>query len=258
MTKLVGILNLTPDSFYDGGQYNQVDTAVNRIEELIAQGAQVVDIGGQSTKPHAIRITSGEELQRVQPLFEVLPVLCDSYPEVEFSIDTFYGSVAREAIKAGCTIINDVSGFSDPAILSLLQEHKNVTGVLMYSRREHNKSPCAMKQYFSFRLRELEALGCTNVYLDPGLGFGMGALLNTQVLTSLDELQALGKPLFLGPSHKSFSPAFASDLDFERKNDYLDAVVYSGYKDVDYLRVHDVSLCGEAVALGKKLQKNSS
>jgi dihydropteroate synthase len=211
---VMGILNVTPDSFADGGRHNQLDAAVARGLEMIAEGVDIIDIGGESTRPGAERVNEEEELQRTIPVIEkIAPLLAKT--DVKISIDTMRASVAEAAIEAGATIINDVSaGQSDTRMLSTAAQLK-VPYIAMHWRG-HSKemnSKAIYKDVVAETLSELEnriqvalseGVKKENLIIDPGLGFAKEADHNWAIIDAIDRFVDLGFPVLVGGSRKRF------------------------------------------------------
>jgi dihydropteroate synthase len=211
---VMGILNVTPDSFADGGRHNQLDAAVARGLEMIAEGVDIIDIGGESTRPGAERVDEQEELQRTIPVIEkIAPLIAKT--DVKISIDTMRASVAEAAIKAGASIINDVSaGQSDTRMLSTAAQ-LNVPFIAMHWRG-HSKdmnSKAIYKDVVAETISELEdriqvalstGVAKENLIIDPGLGFAKDADHNWAIIEAIDRFVDLGFPVLVGGSRKRF------------------------------------------------------
>ena len=207
---VMGILNVTPDSFADGGRHNDLDTAVKHAQQMIAEGVDIIDIGGESTKPGADRVPEAEELNRVIPVIKAL-----AKEKVVISIDTMRACTARAAIEAGAHIINDVSGgLADPEMLSTAAQLK-VPYIAMHWRG-HSKDMNSLATYDNvvtdviseLRTRIKEALEAgisgDNLIIDPGLGFAKDAHHNWEIIDSIDQFVALGYRVLVGGSRKRF------------------------------------------------------
>jgi dihydropteroate synthase len=210
-TLVMGIINFTPDSFADGGKYFKVADALGRAKEMIEEGVDIIDIGGESTKPGAERITEEEEAARVLPLLEqVIPL------GVDLSIDTTRSAIARKAIELGVKYVNDVSGgLADPKMYELIANNPKVQYVIMHWRA-HSKN---MQEYAHYVdvvkevKEELEERITTaievgvdpdQIIIDPGIGFSKSAQHNWELLKNLDRLSLLGYPILIGASRKRF------------------------------------------------------
>lgn len=209
---LMGILNVTPDSFSDGGLWLDPESAFARGEEMVRQGATIIDVGGESTRPGAQPVAAEEELRRVVP---VIRELVDRLPDVTISIDTAKAVVAKAAIEAGATYVNDVTAFTgDPEMLPVVAGHPHVRCCLMHMQGEprtmqhepaYGDVVADVEEYLRRRLEEVVEHGVPvdRVDLDPGIGFGKRIEHNLRLLQHLDRLVAIGPPVVLGASRKS-------------------------------------------------------
>ena len=243
-TYLVGILNRTPDSFSDGGEYSVMDTAVRRVYKMVAEGAAIVDIGGESTRPGHTPVSTEEEIRRVVPLIEMIRPQTDCL----ISVDTSKGTVAKAALSAGADIINDVWGLQrDPEMAAVIANHKAAC-VLM-----HNRSAEAAGQgdvvrevstFLEASVQRALSAGVREdaILLDPGLGFGKTYEENWELMRRLPELSAaLGYPLFIGASRKSMLAQLLSLPDPKtRLSGTLATTALAVQAGVDFIRVHDV------------------
>ncbi|MCU1578544.1 MAG: folP [Rhodoglobus sp.] len=245
---VMGILNVTPDSFSDGGQFAGLEQAVARGLELRAQGADVVDVGGESTRPGAGRVPAEEELDRVIPVISELVAA-----GVTVSVDTMNAATALAAADAGASIINDVSGgLADPAMYTAVVD-TGLTYVAMHWRgfstdmqqlASYGDVVADVRNELKTRLAEMTVTGIDpqKVVLDPGLGFAKTAEHNWKLLAHLDELASLGHPLLIGASRKSFLAQFAADGAPPPARDEASAIVaaLAAHAGAWGVRVHDV------------------
>jgi len=257
----MGILNVTPDSFFDGGRYAQPVQALARARQLLAEGAALIDVGACSTRPGSQPPSPEEEWQRLQPVLELLR---DELPQAIISVDTYRPFVAQKAIAAGAGIINDVSGGNlEPGMFELIAA-TNVPYILMHlkgSPFDMQKDPqyenvtAEVKTYFEERLKKLETLGAKQIILDPGFGFGKTLAHNFQLLNGLGEFAAMGYAVLAGLSRKSS----LSKLLGITKEDSLNATTVVNtialMNGASLLRVHDVKEAVEAVAVVGSLRK---
>lgn len=244
---IMGIINMTPDSFSDGGMYNQVNYAVERAGKLILEGADLIDVGGESTRPGYTRITEKEEISRVVP---VIRAIKEKY-EVPVSIDTYKSGVAREALDAGADMINDIWGFQQDEDMAALAAERDVPVCLM-----HNREHSDYKDMIPDMIRDLNicletakrnGVRAENIILDPGIGFGKTFEQNLLVMKHLDDICGLGYPVLLGTSRKSMI-GYALDLPVEEREEGTIATsVIGAMKGCSFVRVHDVR--GNARAL---------
>lgn len=239
-TWVMGILNVTPDSFSDGGLYNTVEAAVQRARQMVDEGADLIDIGGESTRPGHTKISASEEISRVLPIIrEVAQAV-----RVPLSIDTYKAETAEKAVKAGAGIINDVWGAkADPDIARVAAQY-NVPIVLMHNR-EHTRYSDIMADMIrelkeSIEIARRAGVSDEQIILDPGIGFAKTYEQNLEVMRRLDELTALGYPVLLGTSRKSFI-ARTLDLPVHERVEGTGATVCLGIeKGCCMIRVHDV------------------
>ncbi|MBX3101221.1 MAG: dihydropteroate synthase [Bacteroidetes bacterium] len=205
---VMGILNLTPDSFSDGGRYMARDAALKRTEEMLAQGAHIIDVGGYSSRPGAQEISPQEELDRVG---ETLAALLAAFPGALFSLDTFRASVAAPLLQDGVHILNDITAGADPDLLALAARyqapvvlmHMQGTPQTMQQHPEYTDVVAEVYGSLSWALQRARAAGVGDVLLDPGFGFGKTAAHNYALMDALAQFNGLGCPLLIGISRKS-------------------------------------------------------
>lgn len=207
----MGILNVTPDSFADGGRYSTTDLALKRAEEMMSEGVEIIDVGGESTKPGADRITQAEEVARVIPVIKEL-----AKKDMPISIDTTRASVAEQAIKLGVSYVNDVSGgLADPEMYKLIAKHPKVQYIIMHWRA-HSKTMQdhaiykdvvkEVKEELEERIEDAIKAGVNpdQIIIDPGLGFAKLPEHNWELLRNIDRIALLGYPILIGASRKRF------------------------------------------------------
>jgi dihydropteroate synthase len=244
-TAIMGILNATPDSFHDGGEYNAVADAVARAEAMVEAGADIVDVGGESTRPGADPVPVETEIDRVVPVIERLDDL-----DVHVSIDTRKAAVAAAALEAGADILNDVSGLEDPEMRHLAAEH-DAPVIVMHSINtpvdpdadiDYDDVVADVIDELTERvlLAEKAGLDRSQVLVDPGIGFGKSPAEDFELLGRLGEFQALGCPVLVGHSHKSLFGHIGRDAD-ERLEATVAATALAAERGADVVRVHDVS-----------------
>ncbi|KPB03518.1 dihydropteroate synthase [Bacillus sp. CHD6a] len=239
-TLIMGILNATPDSFSDGGKYNEVESAVLRAKELVEQGADILDIGGESTRPGAEQVSLEVELERVIPVIQAI----SKEVQVPISIDTYKAEVARQAIQAGAHIINDVWGAKGDPDMPAVAAELQVPIILMQNRKErdyHQLIPDMISDLFeSITLVKRAGVKDENIILDPGIGFAKTYEDNIKVMQKLEHFHTLGYPLLLGTSRKRFI-GHVLDLPAEERMEGTGATVCLGIqKGCHIVRVHDV------------------
>jgi dihydropteroate synthase len=255
-TWVMGVLNVTPDSFSDGGRFHEAEAAVERGLQLFAEGADIVDVGGESTRPGAVPVDAAEERRRVVPVIEGLRRRGSGF----LSVDTSKAEVARAALDAGADLVNDVSGFRfDPALAGLVAE-RAVPVVLMHLRGDfgdmHAKPAYddvldEVAAELRDRQQAAEAAGIRRerLILDPGLGFAKDAAHTLQVLRGLPRLASLDRPLLVGPSRKSFIGKVLGRPARERLLGTAAAVTASVLGGAHIVRVHDVKEMVEVARL---------
>ncbi|MEM8867883.1 MAG: dihydropteroate synthase [Verrucomicrobiota bacterium] len=242
-TQLVGILNLTPDSFSDGGEFNEFAAAEARFLRMLDEGAAIIDIGGESTRPGHVPVEVVEEIRRTAPFIERIRSKTDAL----ISIDTSKSAVAEAALKAGADIVNDVWGAQrDSGMAEIIAKH-GASCILMHNRpvEEAGRGDVidAIRVYLEASIRLVTQAGVREdaIMLDPGLGFGKTYEENWEIMRRLDELVALGFPILLGASRKSM---IAKLLQLEDPRERLSGTLATSalgvQSGVDFLRVHDV------------------
>lgn len=256
-TLVMGVLNVTPDSFSDGGQFFAFERAIEQAEQMIAEGADIIDVGGESTRPGSEFVSEAEELRRVIPVIERLA----SSSSIPISIDTTKSSVARAALEAGAEIVNDISGLRfDPAIADEVAKVKAGL-VLMHSRgtpKEMQQLPpvadifsevvTGLRQ--SVAIAEQHGVPLESIAIDPGIGFGKTAEQNVELIAKLDQLtqEFPNLPIMIGTSRKSFIGKLLDDAPAdERLYGTLASVVAAVMKGAHIVRVHDVKAGADAV-----------
>lgn len=260
--EIMGILNATPDSFSDGGQFNRVHSALLRIEEMIGQGATIIDIGGESTRPYAPVVSKEEELSRV------VPILKEAIPrfgtDVLFSIDTTKYEVALQALDQGVHIINDVSGLQKAPEMVRLAVSYRAAYLVMHSQgspQDMQDNPSyehAVTDIVDFLVEQtsyLQQQGVEHIIVDPGIGFGKTLDHNLQIIAQLERVVDIGFPVLLGASRKSMFGHLLDDRPVEgRLAGTLAAHYHALLKGVRILRVHDVQEATDTVRVFEALQ----
>ncbi|GGI18435.1 dihydropteroate synthase [Gottfriedia solisilvae] len=239
-TIIMGILNATPDSFSDGGKYNEVELAIQHAKKLIADGAKIIDVGGESTRPGAAVVSEEEEIKRVVPIIKALSNEID----VPISIDTYKSEVAKQAVEAGATIINDVWGAKkDPRIAEVAASY-NVPICLMHNRTSENyyslMSDLICDLVESIQIAKRAGVKDEMIILDPGIGFAKTAKQNLEVMNQLEQIKSLDYPVLLGTSKKRFiGQVLGTEVD-ERLEGTGATVCLGITKGCEIVRVHDV------------------
>jgi dihydropteroate synthase len=244
---IMGILNVTPDSFSDGNLYSDPGRAIDRALEMVAEGADIIDIGGESTRPGAAPVATDEELQRVVPVIAALA----GQTTCSISVDTWKSTVARSAIDAGAEIINDISGFTFDPQMAVVAAATGAGAVLMHTRG----APQTMQQGIAYsdligEIVDSLILSTTvageagveleRIALDPGIGFGKQTIHNLEILRRLREFTSLGLPLLVGTSRKSFIGEVLNRESDRRVAGTAATVALAVQNGADILRVHDV------------------
>ncbi len=244
---IMGIMNITPDSFYDGNKYNNYRDALSGIREMIKQGADIIDIGGESTRPGSEKITAKEEIKRVLPLVKFIK---KNY-KVPVSIDTYKSEVARAVLSEGADMINDISGLRfDPKTAGVIAKHK-ASVVLMHIKetpKTMQKNPqysnliCEIKDYLSGSIKIAldNSIKFNNIIIDPGIGFGKSAEHNYIILKRLNELKALSRPILIGLSRKSLIGKVLNNEAKSRLNGTIALNTLSIVNGASIIRVHDI------------------
>lgn len=259
--RVMGIINATPDSFFDGGRYNSVDAALFQTEQMLEAGVTFLDIGGMSTRPGAKAISESEELQRVLPIIEGIAL---KFPDALLSLDTYRSRVAAEGIAAGVCLINDISGGQfDPAMWQVVQS-AHIPYILMHTRgmpdsmQQNTEYPDGMLEtvldYFIHRMGTLKEAGLVDVVLDPGFCFGKSLRANYQLLNGLSNFQFLEKPIMVGISRKS--------MVYKVSGGSPDAALFGStalhlvalQQGARILRVHDVGAAMDVIKVWQMLE----
>lgn len=257
-TLICGILNVTPDSFSDGGKWGSAGAAAARALELEAQGADLLDIGGESSRPGSAPVMLEEEKRRVLPVLEALA----GRLKIPVSVDTCKPELAELALKAGADYINDISGFTSPAMTGAAAA-AGAGAIVMHMKGEPRTMQAApaygdvvgeVRAFLAGRAAALKAAGVGEVILDPGLGFGKTLAHNLALIARLGELRALGFPVLLGPSRKRFIGELAGGEPPERLSGTIAACVAGAAAGADIVRVHDVAECRKALLVADAIR----
>lgn len=256
---IMGILNVTPDSFSDGGRFDAQDLAIAQGERLVAEGADILDIGGESTRPTATPVAAEEEMARILPVISALA----QRVSVPISVDTMKADVARAALNAGASIINDVWGFQRDLDMAKLAAEAQCPVVIMHNRREIVPDLDIIADVLAFLRRSLDlaqAAGVAkhNLIIDPGFGFGKTPAQNLDLIRHMDRLRVLGCPILLGVSRKStIGHVTGRTIPDERLAGSLAAALIGAQNGADILRVHDVAAHRDAVAMLNALKNHT-
>ncbi|WP_303059911.1 dihydropteroate synthase [Veillonella magna] len=253
-TLIMGILNGTPDSFSDGGRYNTTEAAVAHAEEMIAQGADVIDVGVESTRPGHTQISVDEEIERMKAILE--PVLDVS--TVPVSIDTYRAKSAEYALSKGAHILNDIWGLRYDRDMAAVAAQYNVPVIIMHNQNDTNYGDIIedMKAFFfaSVDIALKEGIKPQNIWLDPGIGFGKTGAQNIEVLQRLGEITAYEYPVLLAPSRKRFIGTILNDIPADQRDEGTVAACITGIiQGVDMVRVHNVDMHKKALTVADVL-----
>ena len=261
-TLVMGIINVTPDSFSDGGKFFSPEVAISHASKLITQGADIIDIGGESTRPGAEQVSELEELKRVIPVIEKIRT---DNPTILISIDTTKASVAKHAVEAGADIINDVSGLSFDNNMIGIVESFNIPVVIMHMKGNPQNMQLNPKyedivneilDFFKMKIKMAVQSGINRsmIILDPGIGFGKTVEHNFELLSRLNEFNVLELPIMIGPSRKSFI-GITLDLPPEDRLEGTAAAVSAGVMNgASIVRVHDVKSMKRVVKIIEKVR----
>jgi len=261
-TLVMGIVNVTPDSFSDGGKFFSPEVAISHASKLIRQGADIIDIGGESTRPGAEQVSESEEIKRVIPVIEKIRT---DNPTILISIDTTKASVAKHAVEAGADIINDVSGLSFDNNMIGIVESFNIPVVIMHMKGNPQNMQLNPKykdivneilDFFKMKIKIAIQSGINRsmIILDPGIGFGKTVEHNFELLSRLNEFNVLELPIMIGPSRKSFI-GITLDLPPEDRVEGTAAAVSAGVMNgASIVRVHDVKSMKRVVRIIEKVR----
>lgn len=267
-TLVAGVLNVTPDSFHDGGKYNNLENALNRAREMIEDGADIIDIGGESTRPGSSYVSADEEIRRVMPIIKELSKETD----IPISIDTYKAEVADEAIKAGAQIINDISGLQADNEMARVAAENNTPLIIMHIKGHPHDFPKypvyadLVPEIISFLERRIEyavksGIAHNNIIIDPGIGFGKRPEHNIEILRELNKFKCLNLPIMVGTSHKSFISnvlELSDDNNISQLNSRfvgtLVTLVIAVTKGANIVRVHDVKETVQVIKMYRAIE----
>jgi len=263
LPKVMGILNLTPDSFYDGGKYQADSEMLGQVEKMQLEGATFIDIGAYSSRPNATHISEEEELSRLLP---ALQRVCREFPDLLVSVDTFRSRIARDSVASGACMINDISGGSmDDQMFSVIADlqvpyvimHMIGTPQTMKKNVSYKNLITEMINYFSKKIFELRKLGVNDLIIDPGFGFSKTLDQNFELLSKLDLLKTLELPLLAGLSRKSMLYNLLGSTPEQALNATTSVNTVALMKGANILRVHDVKEALETIRIYEKLKNQS-
>lgn len=257
--RVMGILNLTPDSFFDGGRYQNEKSVLSQVEKMLTEGATFIDLGGYSTRPGALEVDEETELKRIAP---VIKLILDNFPEALLSIDTFRSSIAEECVNIGAVIINDISaGLHDEKMLSTaaklgvpyIMMHMRGTSRTMQHRTEYKNLVKEIVFFFSERLALAKSQGIKDIIIDPGFGFAKTLEQNYQLLRQMEALKIIGHPLLAGISRKSMIYKLLDTTPENALNGTTALHMVCLGKGAEILRVHDVKEAMECIRIYEQL-----
>ena len=258
--KIMGILNLTPDSFYDGGLYNNTDRALAQTEKMLLEGATFIDVGGASSKPGAVEVSADEELARVLPVIEKIHI---KFPDTLISIDTYRSDVAQQAVAAGAAMVNDISGGNlDAKMLKtvgalgvpFVAMHMQGKPQNMQDKPSYDNILTDIRSFFAAKIDVAHKAGIHDIIIDPGFGFGKTLEHNYALLKHLSSIQMDGVPMLIGVSRKSMIYKLLQIEVAEAGNGTSVLNTVALQQGAQILRVHDVKEAHQAVQLIEKLK----
>ena len=239
-TYVMGILNVTPDSFSDGGKFNEVDSALKRVKEMIEEGADIIDVGGESTRPNFEVVKEDEEIKRVVPIIRAIKENFD----IPVSIDTYKSKTAEAAIEAGADIINDIWGFKKDKDMAKVAAKYNVPCILMHNREKKEYNDLMKDVVFdlveSINIALNAGVSRENIILDPGIGFAKTLNENLIVMNNLEKIKDLGYPVLLATSRKSMIGLTLDEPVDQRVEGTIATTVLGITKGCEFIRVHDI------------------
>jgi dihydropteroate synthase len=257
--KILGILNLTPDSFYDGGKNHHLELSINNVKKMLADGADIIDIGAYSSRPGATHISEQEEIDRLLP---TLTAVLHQFPDTKISVDTFRAKVALAAVNAGAVLVNDISGGDLDAEMWHTVTSLNVPYIAMHM--QGNPQNMQDKPNYtnvldeviydlSLKVANMKKAGLKDIIIDPGFGFGKTLNQNYQLLKGLEEFELLGHPILIGVSRKSMIYNLLGSTPKESLNGTTAMHMLALERGASFLRVHDVKEAKEAITIWQKL-----
>jgi dihydropteroate synthase len=261
--KIMGILNITPDSFFDGGEYNSEYKILNQVEKMLSEGADIIDIGGHSSRPGAKKLTIEKETERVIP---IIKLIVGKFKNIIISIDTFRSEIARKAIEAGASIINDISGGDlDKKMYQVAGELK-VPYIIMHMKgvpsnmqndTEYDNVIFDIIKNLSYKIDLAKKAGVLDIIIDPGFGFGKSIKDNFKILKNLSSFKQLNQPIMVGLSRKSMIYKLLESSANDALNGTTCLNSISLNNGANIIRVHDVKEAKEAVKLIEFMNENS-
>jgi len=258
--KVMGILNVTPNSFYDGGKHKEINSIIHQVDKMLSEGADFIDIGAYSSKPSAEFVSEEEEIKRLVP---IVKSLVETFPNIILSVDTFRAQVAKASVENGVTMVNDIAaGLLDDKMLETVAELK-VPYIMMHMRgnpqtmqslTDYNDIVKEMIFYFSERIQKARSLGISDIVIDPGFGFAKTLEQNYEVLHKMELFEILELPILVGVSRKSMIYKVLENSPQEALNGTSVLNTIALQKGAKILRVHDVKEAVECIKLVSKLK----
>lgn len=257
--KIIGILNYNSNSFSDGGRYNDIDSAYNRLNELFEEGADIVDVGVCATSYQASKISEFEELNKIKPLLEKVS-------STNISIDSYHYNTIKYAISKGVKYVNDVTGGKDPRLLELIASSSNLYYICMYSlvlpadKNIRVKSVNQIYEWVENKIKECKKFGIheERIIIDPGLGFTTDAMQSIEILKNIKKLKEFGVKICIGHSRKSFLKHCSSYASYNSDIDTLVASLYLLLNNIDYIRVHNVKVHKRSCSIFSNLMNQAN
>lgn len=248
-TKIVGILNITPDSFSDGGKFSSLENAVLQLKKMIDEGADIIDIGAESTRPNATPISAQEEWSRLEKILPTLIFEIKKHPQIKSSIDSYHFENIKKSYELGIDIVNDVSGLIDEKIIDFVAQN-NITTILMHNLAIHANPDLVVNQNIDINDEIIEmmqekiaaltkkGIKKSQLIFDPGIGFAKDARQSISILKNINSYRILGLPIYVGHSKKRFLDSL--DISGDKAEKTLAVSKYLIERDVDFIRIHDV------------------
>jgi dihydropteroate synthase len=256
---IMGVLNITPDSFSDGGKFMRVNTAVAQAHHMVAAGADIIDVGGESSRPGSDPVSVKDELRRVQPVIKKLVTEL----KVPISIDTYKPRVAHACLSQGAHLVNDITGLENSEMVEVIAEHR-VPVVLMHMKGKPKTMQeqvsyagdiiSEIKRFFTERIARARDAGINDIILDPGIGFGKTVAHNLVILKRLHEFTSFGYPILIGPSRKSFIGTITGLPVEERLEGTLASTAIGVMNGARMVRTHDVKSCKRAIQVSDAIR----
>jgi dihydropteroate synthase len=258
-TLIMGILNVTPDSFSNGGLFIDTSKAIAHAKEMVKDGADIIDVGGESTRPGSSSISEEEELNRIKPVIDRLLEELD----VPISVDTYKPKVAEECLRAGVHLINDITGLRNAEMINVLSKyrapavimHMKGTPLNMQNNPFYEDVVVEIKEFLQERKQEAERAGLKDLIIDPGIGFGKTTMHNLEIIRRLGEFKSLGSPILIGPSRKSFIGEITNLPVSERVEGTIASISIAIMNGANIIRVHDVKECKRAALVADAIKQ---